>query len=90
MLNFSMKGDNMLSDYFTTLEAAAELDVAVSTIQRYFDKGLLKGVVNPVTGRRRVTRTSVKMLMSNRLKRHLANLKKKGGETNWLEVELPL
>ena len=52
-------------DYFTSREAAALLDVAVSTIQLWTNNGLLRAWTTP-GGHRRIARSSVEEMLSRK------------------------
>ena len=51
------------TEYISTGEAAKRLGIGISTVDRYFDKGILTGEKNPITGWRSVNRKSVFALM---------------------------
>jgi excisionase family DNA binding protein len=49
--------------YYTTGEAADLLNISRSTISRKFDRGVLFGKKNPITGERMISRESIATLM---------------------------
>ena len=49
--------------YISTGEAAKMLDVALCTVMRYFDRGILTGEKNPITSHRSISKMSVLSLM---------------------------
>ena len=51
------------TEYISTIEAAKMLGISYGTVQRYFDKGILTGRKQPITGWRSVSRKSVLALM---------------------------
>ncbi len=50
-------------NFFTTGEVAKLLGVSLSTVMRFFDKGVLTGAKHPITGFRRIEMESVISLM---------------------------
>jgi predicted site-specific integrase-resolvase len=50
-------------DYISTREAGKMLGISLSTVMRYFDKGILTGEKNPITNWRSVSRRSILALM---------------------------
>jgi excisionase family DNA binding protein len=57
-----MKKDKDI-EYISTREAAKMLGISLSTVVRYFDRGILTGEKNPITNRRYVSRETVVSLM---------------------------
>ena len=53
----------------TTVEASRMLGVSIATVKRYFDKGILTGWKNPITGRMTIDLESVKTLKAIKRKR---------------------
>ncbi len=51
------------TQYITTFEAARMLRLSISTVERYFEKGILTGEKHPITGWRSVSVRSVLALM---------------------------
>jgi DNA invertase Pin-like site-specific DNA recombinase len=51
--------------YISTREAARMLGIAMSTVYRYFDWGILTGEQHPITHLRRIDKGSVIALMKN-------------------------
>jgi hypothetical protein len=51
------------TEFISTKEAARMLGIARSTVERYFDKGILTGRQNPITKWRSVSKNSVLALM---------------------------
>jgi hypothetical protein len=49
--------------YISTREAAKMLNLAMPTVARYFDKGILTGEKHPITHLRKIDKTSVIALM---------------------------
>jgi DNA invertase Pin-like site-specific DNA recombinase len=47
----------------STREAAKILGIALSTVSRYFDRGILAGEQHPITNLRRISKASVFALM---------------------------
>ena len=54
---------NKDDEYISTREAAKMLGISLSTVVRYFDKGILTGEKNPITNWRSVSRRGVLALM---------------------------
>jgi len=52
-------------EFYTTGEAARLLKISQSTISRMFDRGILFGKQNPITGKRIVSRESIATLMKH-------------------------
>ncbi len=52
-------------EFYTTGEAARLLKISQSTISRMFDRGILFGKLNPITGKRVVSRESIATLMKH-------------------------
>jgi len=50
-------------EFYTTGETARLLNIAESTISRMFDRGILYGQQNPITGKRLVSRESIAAIM---------------------------
>ena len=50
-------------EYISTREAGEILGISLSSVARYFDKGILTGRKQPITGWRSVSRKSVLALM---------------------------
>jgi transposase len=50
-------------EYISTREAGKMLGISLSTVARYFDKGILTGEKNPITNWRYVGRKSLLSLM---------------------------
>jgi len=49
--------------YISTREAGKMLGISLSTVARYFDKGILTGEKNPITNWRYVSKKSLLSLM---------------------------
>lgn len=47
----------------STKQASKILRVSISTIGRYFDRGLLQGEKHPLTGRRKISEDSIKIFL---------------------------
>jgi hypothetical protein len=52
-------------EFYTTGEAARLLKISQSTVSRMFDRGILFGKLNPITGKRIVSRESIATLMKH-------------------------
>ena len=52
-------------EFYTTGEAARLLKISQSTVSRMFDRGILFGKMNPITGKRIVSRESIATLMKH-------------------------
>ena len=50
-------------EYISTREAGEILGISLSSVARYFDKGILTGKKNPITNWRYVSRKSLLSLM---------------------------
>jgi predicted site-specific integrase-resolvase len=50
-------------EYISTREAGKILGISLSSVARYFDKGILTGEKNPITNWRYVSRESLLALM---------------------------
>jgi len=61
--NLRMMPKNKEDEFISTREAAKMLGISLSSVARYFDKGILIGEKNPITNWRYVSRKSVLSLM---------------------------
>ena len=64
--------ESKMKQGLTTGEASKVLGVSISTVIRYFDKGIVTGLRNPATRYRMVDRKSIKALEALKRKRAVA------------------
>ena len=81
------KNKKMNDGCISTREAGKILGIAMSTVSRYFDRGILTGEQHPITHSRRINKESVIALMKKYGMKWEGEIELQGSPDSWERVD---